>query len=107
MRIEENFARQEALFNAKFNRKFNNVDNNEAQTTKDNTFSNTLKSAINGTNEKLVASDEALSAFVRGDDVNIDEVMVKNNEASLCLQFLTQTRDKLLEGYETLSKLQL
>ena len=78
-----------------------------SQTTNDNTFSSVLKSAIDGTNEKLVASDEATSAFVRGDDVNIDEVMVKNQEASLCLQFLTQTRDKLLEGYDTLSKLQL
>lgn len=107
MRIEENFARQEALFKAKFNSRFNNADNNKAQTTNDNTFSSVLKSAIDGTNEKLVASDEATSAFVRGDDVNIDEVMVKNQEASLCLQFLTQTRDKLLEGYDTLSKLQL
>lgn len=107
MRIEDNFARQEALFKAKFNSRFNNVDNNKAQTTNDNTFSSVLKSAIDGTNEKLVASDEATSAFVRGDDVNIDEVMVKNQEASLCLQFLTQTRDKLLEGYDTLSKLQL
>ena len=107
MRIEDNFASQEALFKAKFNSRFNNADNNKAQTTNDNTFSSVLKSAIDGTNEKLVASDEATSAFVRGDDVNIDEVMVKNQEASLCLQFLTQTRDKLLEGYDTLSKLQL
>lgn len=107
MRIEDNFARQQALFKAKFNSRFNNADNNKAQTTNDNTFSSVLKSAIDGTNEKLVVSDEATSAFVRGDDVNIDEVMVKNQEASLCLQFLTQTRDKLLEGYDTLSKLQL
>ncbi len=107
MRIEENFARQEALFNAKFNSRLNNAGNDGAQTTNDNTFSSVLKQAIDGTNEKLVSSDEATSAFVRGDDVNIDEVMIKNQEASLCLQFLTQTRDKLLEGYETLSKLQL
>ncbi len=105
MRIEESFARQEALFNAKFNKKVNNSDDNEAAKT--DSFASALKSAIDGTNEKLIASDEAASAFVRGDDVNIDEVMVKNQEASLCLQFLTQTRDKLLEGYDTLSKLQL
>ncbi|WP_294374558.1 flagellar hook-basal body complex protein FliE [uncultured Clostridium sp.] len=103
MRIEESFARQEALFNAKFNKKVNNSD----EAAKTDSFASALKSAIDGTNEKLIASDEAASAFVRGDDVNIDEVMVKNQEASLCLQFLTQTRDKLLEGYDTLSKLQL
>ena len=33
--------------------------------------------------------------------------MIKNQEASLNLQFLTQTRDKLLEGYNQLSKMQL
>lgn len=102
MRIEENFARQQALFNTRFN----SVDNS-TQTTNENTFGNALKKAIDGTNEKLVESDSATNAFIRGDDINIDEVMIKNQEASLCLQFLTQTRDKLLEGYETLSKLQL
>lgn len=105
MRVEDNFARQEALFNAKFNKNISNSDYNESEKT--DSFASALKSAIDGTNEKLIASDEAASAFVKGDDVNIDEVMVKNQEASLCLQFLTQTRDKLLEGYETLSKLQL
>ncbi|MEW9937350.1 flagellar hook-basal body complex protein FliE [Clostridium butyricum] len=102
MRIEENFARQQALFNTRFN----SVDNS-TQTTNEDTFGNALKKAIDGTNEKLVESDAATNAFIRGDDINIDEVMIKNQEASLCLQFLTQTRDKLLEGYETLSKLQL
>ena len=103
MRIEENFARKEALFNSKFD----GIGKKEVQPTKDNPFSNALKQAIDGTNEKLVESDQTTSAFVRGDDVSIDEVMIKNQEASLCLQFLTQTRDKLLEGYDTLSKLQL
>lgn len=103
MRIEENFARREALFNSKFN----SVEENKTQTTNDNSFSSALKEAIEGTNEKLITSDEATNAFVKGDDISIDEVMIKNQEASLSLQFLTQTRDKLLEGYETLSKLQL
>lgn len=103
MRIEENFARQEALFNSRFN----NIKEDNIQSTNDNPFSSALKQAIDGTNQKLVESDNATSSFIKGDDVSIDEVMIKNQEANLCLQFLTQTRDKLLEGYETLSKLQL
>ena len=103
MRIEENFARQEALFNLKFN----GIKEDKAQSTNDNTFSSALKKAMDGTNEKLIESDNATNAFIKGDDISIDEVMIKNQEASLCLQFLTQTRDKLLEGYDTLSKLQL
>lgn len=103
MRIENSFANREILFNNKF--QLGNDD--ELQNAGNTTFGDVLKKAINDTNDKLVESDAATNAFIRGDDVSIDEVMIKNQEANLCLQFLTQTRDKLLEGYDTLSKLQL
>lgn len=41
MRIEENFARQQALFNARFN-----SADDSAQVTKDDTFSNALKKQL-------------------------------------------------------------
>ena len=103
MRIENSFANREILFNNKF--QLGNDD--KLQNTKNVSFGDVLKKTINDTNDKLVESDAATNAFIRGDDVSIDEVMIKNQEANLCLQFLTQTRDKLLEGYDTLSKLQL
>lgn len=103
MRIENNFANREILFNNKFQLNSNTSINNAEKTG----FGDILKKAINDTNDKLLQSDAATNAFIKGEDINIDEVMIKNQEASLCLQFLTQTRDKLLEGYDTLSKLQL
>lgn len=103
MRIENNFANREIMFNNKFQLNSNTSINNAEKTG----FGDILKKAINDTNDKLLQSDAATNAFIKGEDVNIDEVMIKNQEASLCLQFLTQTRDKLLEGYDTLSKLQL
>ena len=103
MRIENSFANREILFNNKF--QLGNDD--KLQNTETVSFGDVLKKTINDTNDKLVESDAATNAFIRGDDVSIDEVMIKNQEANLCLQFLTQTRDKLLEGYDTLSKLQL
>ena len=55
----------------------------------------------------MVQSDSTARSFIKGEDVNIDEVMIKGQEASLSLQFLTQTREKLFEGYNQLSKMQL
>lgn len=103
MRIENDFANREIMFNNKFQLNSNTSINNAEKTG----FGDILKKAINDTNDKLLQSDAATNAFIKGEDINIDEVMIKNQEASLCLQFLTQTRDKLLEGYDTLSKLQL
>jgi len=105
MKIEDNFAQNEIIFN----NKFKNISN-EKNTDKENnsvSFGDVMKNYVNDTNDKLVKSDSTTNSFIKGEDVNIDEVMIKNQEASLSLQFLTQTRDKLLEGYNTLSKMQL
>ncbi|MBE6062718.1 MAG: flagellar hook-basal body complex protein FliE [Clostridium butyricum] len=103
MRIENKFNNREILFNNKFQLN----SNDEAKGANNTSFADVLKKTINDTNDKLVQADTVTNAFIKGADVNIDEVMIKNQEANLCLQFLTQTRDKLLEGYDTLSKLQL
>lgn len=105
MRIEDKFAQNEVLFNSKFN----NISNNKNEDEKENNveFNDVLKKCIDDTNDKMNQADSTAKKFIRGEDVNIDEVMLKNQEASLSLQFLTQTRDKLLEGYNQLSRLQL
>lgn len=104
MRIEDNFAAREILFNNKFQR-IN--DKKVENSTKNSNFANILKETINEVNNQKLQADAATQAFIRGDDVSIDEVMIKGTEASLGLQFLTQVRDKLLEGYNELSKMQL
>lgn len=104
MRIGDSFVTQESLFN----KKFEIAGNKDVK--KDNSnisFGQVLKQYVDETNNKLVQSDSATTSFIKGDDINIDEVMIKNQEASLSLQFLTQTRDKLLDGYNQLSKMQL
>ncbi|MFW2487091.1 flagellar hook-basal body complex protein FliE [Clostridium chromiireducens] len=105
MRIENRFAQNEILFN----KKFENINDNKAKSENMSavSFGDVLKKTIDDTNDKMVNADITSTKFIRGEDVSIDEVMVKNQEASLSLQFLAQTRDKLLEGYNQLSKMQL
>lgn len=105
MKIEDNFLQNEILFNSKF--KNISSEKNIAEENNSVNFGDVLKNCINDTNDKFMQSESAQKSFIKGEDVNIDEVMIKNQEASLSLQFLTQTRDKLIEGYNTLSKMQL
>lgn len=105
MRIEDSFAQNEVIFNNKFQSATNNKKVDEKSESIG--FGDILKKCVDDVNGKFVEADSATSAFIRGDDVNIDEVMIKGQEASLSLQFLTVTRDKLLEGYNELSKMQL
>ena len=105
MRIEDKFAQNEVLFNSKF--KNITSDKNSEGNSDQIGFGDVLKKVMNDTNDKMLKSDATATSFIKGEDVNIDEVMIKGQEASLSLQFLTQTRDKLLEGYNQLSRLQL
>lgn len=105
MRIEDTFAKREIEFNTRFNKVNSNKDTKVNEGT---SFASILKETIDQVNNKKLEADAATSAFVKGEDgVSIDEVMIKGTEASLGLQFLTQVRDKLLEGYNELSKMQL
>ncbi|AGF58276.1 MULTISPECIES: flagellar hook-basal body complex protein FliE [Clostridium] len=105
MRIEDNFA----INQARFNSKFNEISGNENSETNEGVvgFGDVLKKCLEDTNNKLSTADSTATRFIKGEDVSVDDVMIKNQEASLSLQFLTQTRDKLLEGYNQLSRLQL
>lgn len=105
MKIEDRFAQNEV----RFNNKFNNVSTveNSYKKSESVSFGDVLKGYIDDTNGKIVEANSVTKGFVKGDDVNIDEVMIKGQEASLSLQFLTQTRDKLVEGYKELTRMQL
>ena len=105
MRIEDKFAQNEVLFNSKF--KNITSDKNSGGNSDQVGFGDVLKKVMDDTNDKMLKSDATATSFIKGEDVNIDEVMIKGQEANLSLQFLTQTRDKLLEGYDQLSRLQL
>lgn len=101
MRIEDNFRIKLDQFQNKFE------GTSEKELVNNSTeFSDVLKKCIDDVNETSIVSGATTSAFVRGEDVSIDEVMVKASEASLNLQFLTTTRDKLVEGYKELIKMQ-
>ena len=104
MKIDDNFAKNEVIFN----NKFQSLDSKKNEEVKDsNSFSEVLKNMVNDVNNNSIQANKTTDSFIKGEDVSIDQVMIKNQEASLSLQFLTQTRDKLLEGYNELSKMQL
>lgn len=105
MRIEDNFLKSEAVFNSKFQNLNSNKDVNKDDS--EISFKDVLKKSIDDVNSKAIESDLSAQAFVRGEDVSVDEMMIKGTEASLGLQFLATTRDKLLEGYNELTKMQL
>nr|WP_242966635.1 flagellar hook-basal body complex protein FliE [Clostridium paraputrificum] len=54
-----------------------------------------------------MVADKSTEAFVKGEDIDISEVMLAGAEASASLQFAVQVRNKLVEAYQEISRMQL
>lgn len=69
-------------------------------------FGDTLTRAINGVSESQDNAASTLQAFLRGDNVEIHQVMAATEEAQISLQMLIEVRNKFTEAYRTLSTMQ-
>lgn len=64
-------------------------------------FSNLLKQSIDSVNDTQKMAAQLTTAFEKGDpNVNLAEVMVALEKASVSFQAMTQVRNKLLTAYQ-------
>ena len=70
-------------------------------------FSTVLSDAINKVNDSEVNANNKIEALIKGEDVEMHEVMLAMQESSLSLQALIEVRNKAVEAYQEISKLQL
>ena len=69
-------------------------------------FKDTLANALNDVNSIQTEAKDVISAFVRGDPVEIHEVMAASEEAAISLELLVEMRNKLTEAYRTIMNMQ-
>jgi flagellar hook-basal body complex protein FliE len=70
-------------------------------------FAPFLAQAIQGVNGKLIGADKSLQGLASGADTNLHHVMMKLEDAKLSLQFALQVRNRLLEAYSEVTRMQL
>jgi flagellar hook-basal body complex protein FliE len=64
-------------------------------------FSDTLKKAIGEVSTAQETSQDYIQRFVRGEPVELHQVMAAAEEASLSLEMLVEMRNKLMDAYRT------
>jgi flagellar hook-basal body complex protein FliE len=84
--------------------KLNSSDENKSEGL---SFMDTLKEKLDEVNQKQIQSENITEAFVKGDNVDVHEVMLVGEEAKLSLQLAVQVRNKLVEAYQELNRMQL
>lgn len=83
------------------------IGNNTIEQKTGTSFSNVLSDAINKVNDSEVNANNKIEALIKGEDVKMHEVMLAMQESVLSLQALIEVRNKAVEAYQEISKLQL
>ncbi len=69
-------------------------------------FGATLKSAINQVNDLADNSDSKVSQLLQGDRQDVHNVMIAVEKADIAFQLMMQVRNKIVNAYQEVSKLQ-
>lgn len=64
-------------------------------------FGDTLKRALNDVSNSQDVSQNYIDKFVRGEPVELHQVMAAAEEAQLSLEMLVEMRNKLMDAYKT------
>ena len=70
-------------------------------------FSDLLKRAVDGVNTLQADSGAKRDAFLRGEDVALTDVMIAGQKARVGLEAMKEVRNRLLEAYRTVSRMQV
>ena len=70
-------------------------------------FGQALTNAISSLNESQNAADNASTRMAAGDPIDLHEVMLARETASLQFQLAVQVRNKLVEAYQDVMRMQV
>ncbi|MCC3357477.1 flagellar hook-basal body complex protein FliE [Bacillus sp. REN16] len=70
-------------------------------------FSHFLKDAINNVNESQKNSDIMTEKLIKGENVDLHQVMIASQKASVSLQATLQIRNKVIEAYQEIMRMQV
>ncbi|MBS4193979.1 flagellar hook-basal body complex protein FliE [Lederbergia citri] len=92
------------------NVQFNNVNNNaknELHAQNSTNFKDMLKKAIDEVNNAQVQSDIATDKLARGENIELHEVMITAQKASITMQAALEIRNKAVEAYQEMMRMQV
>ncbi|WP_158737688.1 flagellar hook-basal body complex protein FliE [Alteribacillus sp. YIM 98480] len=82
-------------------------ENNKTPAEAQESFKTALNEAVSNVNEAQLKSDEMTSKLASGEVEDLHEVMVTAEKASVTLQSTVEIRNKALEAYQEIMRMQV
>lgn len=72
-----------------------------------NSFASALKNAIDQVNGSQISSDEMTTKLARGENVDLHDVMITAQKASVSMSLTLEVRNKAVEAYQEMMRMQV
>lgn len=70
-------------------------------------FADTLKDAVNSVNQLQKSSDKEMQLLATGKNNNLHETMIAAEKADIALRLMVQVRNKIIDAYHEVMKMQV
>ena len=70
-------------------------------------FFSTLQEKLNEVNDKQIEAEDTTQGFIKGDVTDVHQVMIASAEAKMSLDLAVQVRNKLVEAYQEINRMQI
>jgi len=70
-------------------------------------FSNVLGNFVQDVSDKQTAANEAVTGLLGGKNVSLHQTMISMEEASVSFQLMVEVRNRLLDSYQELMRMQV
>ncbi|MCW8932935.1 MAG: flagellar hook-basal body complex protein FliE [Gammaproteobacteria bacterium] len=84
-----------------------NVGSKMQEDVSDVSFSNMITEYYNDVNSKITEADNNLRDYAVGDNTNIHELLISIQKAKSTFELGLQVRNRLLEGYQEVMRMQM
>lgn len=84
-----------------------NSDATDNQSSDIKSFADTLSDAVANVNQLSQTADIQMQKLATGETKNIPEVMISTEKASIAFKLLTQVRNKMIDAYQEIMKMQV
>src|SRR5437867_3926679 len=79
----------------------------DAASPADGTFEKAISGLVNEVSGKQAAAGAAVNGLLNGQNVSLHQTMIALEEASISFQLMVEVRNKMLESYQELMRMQI
>ena len=83
------------------------IDNEENNVESNGSFGGIFKDALDKVNDKQLIADDLTDRFIKGEDIEVHDMMLATEEAKMSLQLAVEVRNKMVEAVQELTRMQL